>query len=378
MAVAEHGDTEIPMISRFLKQEAVLVVSWILAIISMFFIPPSFEYVHYLDIKVLGCLLALMIVVAVFRKIALFDRLAYTLLRKVRTNRQVSATLIGVTFFSSMLITNDVALITFVPFTMVVFSMVEDEKPILPTVILQTIAANVGSSLTPMGNPQNLYMYSFYGMSQQTFFSTMLPMVGAGAVLLGVCLLAVPKGTGRFSLSLQEPQNSDVKTIVYYCVLFVLAIAGVFNIVPWYVAVGLVVVGSRKDVLKEIDYSLLLTFVGFFIFIGNLGAIESVKLFLERILATRVFLVSLGASQLISNVPATLLLSHFTDESVQLLLGVNAGGCGTLIASLASVISFKIFTKKYSDASGKYLLVFTVLNGLFVALFIIVWAIFFI
>ncbi|MDD3998109.1 MAG: citrate transporter, partial [Sphaerochaetaceae bacterium] len=120
---------------------------------------------------------------------------------------------------------------------------------------------------------------------------------------------------------------------------------------------------------------LLLTFVGFFIFIGNLGAIESVKLFLERILATRVFLVSLGASQIISNVPATLLLSHFTDESVQLLLGVNAGGCGTLIASLASVISFKIFTKKYSDASGKYLLVFTVLNVLFVALFIIVWAI---
>ncbi len=376
MAVAELGETVLARVARFCKREAVLVVAWVLAILSMFFVPPSVEYVKYLDFKVLGCLFALMVVVAAFRRIRLFDLLAFRLLQKVTTNRQVAAVLVGITFFLAMLVTNDVALITFVPFAIIVYSMVGDLRPILPTVVLQTVAANIGSSLTPMGNPQNLYIYSFYGMDSATFFTTMLPLVAVGAVALAASLVLIPANRQRFSLAMQEPPRVAPGQAVRYVVLFLCALAAVFNVIAWYVSVLVVVAFSRKDVLKELDYPLLLTFVGFFVFVGNLGNMESVATFLKRLLEGRVFLTSLAASQVISNVPATLLLSHFTAEAGQLLLGVNAGGCGTLIASLASVISFKIHASHAPGQSGRYMVVFTAVNVTFVALFIATWAVF--
>ena len=372
-AVVVPGRTLRARLAIFYKHEIIFMAAWGLAGLSMLFIPPSPAYFTYIDFKVLGCLFALMMVVAGFRSIHLFDLLAYRMLLHVHSPFQVATVLVGITFFSSMWITNDVALLTFVPFTLVVFSLSGDQKPILLTVILQTVAANIGSSLTPMGNPQNLFMYTFYHMTSFQFFSTMLPMVFSGAILLGLFLLFIKNGTHKFSLSLEIPKIVNPFAIFRYVLLFIIALLAVFDVIPWYYAVVMVVLGAEKQLLKKIDYSLLLTFVGLFIFVGNLGALPPIKLYFEKLLAGRVFLTSIVASQLISNVPATFLLSHFTQDSRQLLLGVNVGGCGTLIASLASVISFKIYAKFNQDGVGKYLGIFSVVNGVFLLLFIMIW-----
>ncbi len=357
----------------FIRREPVLSMSWVLALISMAFVLPSPSYVRYIDWKVLGCLFALMLVVAGFRKMYLFTAFSTVLLRYAHTPRQVASMLVGLTFFTSMAITNDVALITFVPLTIVVFSLCNAQKPILMTVVLQTVAANVGSSLTPVGNPQNLYLYSYYGLPVKTFLFIMGPLVGAGALLLGILLLLIPSRSEEFQLRIQDVPQLDRKKLLRYLALFLLSIAAVFDVVPWYLTVVVVMLFSEKILLKNVDYPLLLTFIGFFVFVGNLGEIENVRIPLQRVLQGKVFLTSLVASQIISNVPATLLLSQFTQNSRDLLLGVNAGGCGTLIASMASVISFTCYSHYKPSGVGRYLGTFTWVNLLFVALFIGVW-----
>lgn len=360
-------------IVAFIKKEPVLSISWVLALASMAFVLPSPRYLRYIDWKVLGCLFALMLVVAGFRKMFLFTKLSTVLLQYAHTPRQVAALLVGLTFFTSMGITNDVALITFVPLTIVVFSLCNEQKPILMTVVLQTVAANVGSALTPVGNPQNLFLYSFYSLPLPAFFLTMLPFVGIGALLLWVLLFLVPSRSDDFCLQVQEVPQLDGKQLLRYLLLFLLSIGAVFNLVPWYLAVVLVILFSEKTLLRKVDYSLLLTFIGFFVFVGNLGELEQVSKVLQGLLQGREFLTSLLASQFISNVPATLLLSQFTENGRQLLLGVNAGGCGTLIASMASVISFKYYAQYKPSGAGTYLFAFTWINILFVALFVGVW-----
>lgn len=357
-------------IGFFISKEPVLSLSWILAVLSMILVPPSSSYLQYIDWKVLGCLFSLMVVVSGFRKMFLLTKLSSLLLQFAHSPRQVASVLVGITFFTSMGITNDVALITFVPLTIVVFSLCNDEKPILMTVVLQTVAANVGSSLTPVGNPQNLFIYSYYEMPISTFFLTMLPLVGFGALLLAVLLFLIPSHSQDFSFQNQEVPPLNKKELIRYLFLFFISLAGVFNLVPWYIAAVLVVIFSEKLLLKDVDYSLLLTFIGFFVFVGNLGTIERVKIALQNLLQGREFLTSLLASQIISNVPATLLLAQFTENASHLLLGVNAGGCGTLIASMASVISFKCFTHYKPSQAGKYLFTFTWVNLLFVLLFL--------
>ena len=373
VAAVAPGSNARAWIAEFFKRETVLVIAWSLALGSMFFIPPSSAYLGYMDFKVLGCLFALMLVVAGFSHINLFKQLAYQMLVRVRSPMQVSAVLVGITFFASMWITNDVALITFVPFTLVVFGLSGVQKPILLTIVLQTVAANIGSSLTPVGNPQNLYIYSYYHMAGGEFFAIMLPLVFAGVILLLLLLLFLRSPEDGFSSKLMPPNSIIPIQLVRYLGLFILALLAVFDVVPWYLAVLVVALGAQWSLIKEVDFSLLLTFVGFFIFVGNMGEIGAVRRFLEMLLEGRVFLTSLLASQIISNVPATLLLSHFTEDSRQLLLGVNAGGCGTLIASLASVISFKLYAKFNPKGTGRYLGVFTLVNVAFVALFIVVW-----
>ncbi|NBK22406.1 MAG: citrate transporter [Spirochaetia bacterium] len=359
----------------FIRREPVLSISWVLALISMAFVLPSPSYVQYIDWKVLGCLFALMLVVAGFRKMYFFTKFSTVLLRYAHTPRQVASMLVGLTFFTSMAITNDVALITFVPLTIVVFSLCNEQKPILMTVVLQTVAANVGSSLTPVGNPQNLFLYSYYALPVKTFLLTMFPLVLSGALLLGFLLLLIPSRSKDFQLHVQEVPPLDKKKLLRYLFLFLLSLAAVFNVLPWYLAVVVVILFSEKILLKNVDYSLLLTFIGFFVFVGNLGELEHVRLALQRLLQGRVFLTSLVASQIISNVPATLLLSQFTQNSRDLLLGVNAGGCGTLIASMASVISFTCYSHYKPSDAGRYLFAFTWVNMLFVALFVVVWVV---
>ncbi|AEV28248.1 Na+/H+ antiporter NhaD-like permease [Sphaerochaeta pleomorpha str. Grapes] len=359
-----------------LKREPVLMVSSFLALISMVLVPPSLSYIHYIDFKVLGCLFCLMLVVSGFQKIFLFNHIASFLLTFAHNPRQVSQVLIVLTFFSSMAITNDVALITFVPLTIVVFSLCRKTEPILPTIILQTVGANVGSSLTPVGNPQNLYLFSYYSIPAKTFFFTMLPLVFAGAMLLLLLSLSIPRTSKGFTVEIEKPAKMDVRQTIRYALLFLLSLGAVFNVLSWYSAVIIVVLFSEKILLKKVDYSLLLTFVALFIFVGNLGSLRYVQDFFRNLLEGRVFATSLIASQLISNVPATFLLSPFTGNSRQLLLGVNAGGCGTLIASMASVISFKYFINFAPNETKRYFYTFTGVNLLFVLLFTVIWILF--
>ena len=352
------------------------MASSFLALLSMLLVPPSPAYFHYIDFKVLGCLFCLMLVVLGFQKIFLFNHIASFLLTFAHNPRQVSLVLIALTFFSSMAITNDVALITFVPLTIVVFSLCRIKEPILPTIVLQTVGANVGSSLTPVGNPQNLYLFSYYSMGADIFFRTMFPLVFAGALLLVLVSLSIPSTSEVFVVAIEKPAKLDIRQTIRYTLLFLLSLGAVFNMVSWYAAVIIVILFSQRILLKKVDYSLLLTFVALFIFVGNLGSLSSVQDFFKNLLQGRVFVTSLIASQLISNVPATFLLSPFTENSKQLLMGVNAGGCGTLIASMASVISFKYVTNYDPSETKRYFYSFTAVNLLFVLFFIVIWAVF--
>jgi Na+/H+ antiporter NhaD/arsenite permease-like protein len=342
----------------------------------MLLVPPSFSYLHYIDFKVLGCLFSLMLVVLGFQKIFLFNFFASFLLSFAHNSRQVAAFLVGLTFFSSMAITNDVSLITFVPLTLIVFSLCRKTESILPTIVLQTVAANVGSSLTPVGNPQNLFLFTYFSIPPAAFFVTMLPLVTLGAGMLFLLLFTIPREKESFAVDIAKPANLDLLQTGRYCLLFLISLFSVFNVLPWYIGTAIVLFSSDRILLRKVDYSLLLTFLALFVFVGNLGSISAVQDFFKNLLEGRVFLTALVASQLISNVPATFLLSPFTSESRQLLMGVNAGGCGTLIASMASIISFIYFVNFAPDDTKRYFWKFTLVNILFVLLFVGLWVAF--
>ena len=363
------------------KIDTVLCIAWILAIISAFFVYPSKEYLGYIDFRSLGILWGLMVIIQGLKENSVFDRIASFLLSKVTKSWQLSAMLIFMCFFGSMLITNDVALITFVPFALMILHDCRREDMMIPTVVLQTVAANLGSMLTPIGNPQNLYLYGLTGMSLIGFIKIMLPFSLVSAILLVLSLLIIP---GR-EKSLSKNDRSSItshfgskRQIIIYAVLFAIALLTVVRILPWYVfaIIVLVIVGGMDyKILFRADYILLLTFIGFFIFTGNMGRIEVISSFLEEVLIGREFGISVALSQVISNVPATLMLSGFTMNYKSLLIGVNVGGLGTLIASMASLISYKAYSKEYQEKSGKYLLVFTAVNVVFLIALVLTYII---
>ena len=288
----------------------------------------------------------------------------------------MSAVLIFMCFFGSMLITNDVALITFVPFAMLILKNCKREDLMIPVIVLQTIAANLGSMSTPIGNPQNLYLYGITSMSLSEFVGTMIPYTLVAAILLALCIFFLPGKEKEIAVSkdfaVLKEFGSRIQIIIYM-VLFAVALLSVLRVLPWYVMAGIVfivVLGMDYKILFRADYMLLLTFIGFFIFTGNMARIDAVKDLLKTLTQGREFMVSVIASQFVSNVPATLMLSGFTGDFKELLIGVNAGGLGTLIASMASLISFKFFTREYKNKQGAYILVFTLLNIAFLAVFV--------
>ena len=359
---------------KWCKTEIVLSVAVLLAIASAFVIHPDKEYINYIDFRTLAILFCLMAVMAGLQKIGLFRYVAEKLLGKVSHIRGLTFILIMLCFFSSMLITNDVALITFVPFTFIVLKMImgdESEKFIVPVFVMQTIAANLGSMLTPIGNPQNLYLYGKTTMNFAGFILFMLPYTAMAFVLLAVwCLLFRYKGKKKIELKIE--QNTGIvqykKQLITYALLFAICILTVAHVVPYIVTLGIVlfvVFVLDRHVLKEVDYALLLTFIGFFIFIGNMGRVPAFNTFIQNIIEGNEVLTSVVASQFMSNVPAALLLSGFTEEYELLIIGTNLGGLGTLIASMASLISFKYIGKEYGHLKGRYMLYFTVANILF-------------
>ena len=360
-----------------IKSDPVLYIAWILALVSAFFVRPDKGYLDYIDFRSLGILWGLMVIIQGLKENSVFEKIGQLLMGKASKAWQLSAALIFMCFIGSMLITNDVALITFVPFGMLVLRSCQREDLMIPVIVFQTIAANLGSMATPVGNPQNLYLYGITRMSIGEFILCMLPFTMVAALLLVLCIFLLPGKNKDIVINSEYGIVREFGSrwqIIIYTVLFVIAILSVLRVIPWYVmaAVVLVIVaGMDFKILFRADYMLLLTFIGFFIFTGNMARIDSVNDFLNSVTSGKEFTVAVIASQFISNVPATLLLSGFTSNYKELLIGVNAGGLGTLIASMASLISFKFYSASYKERQKAYILYFTVANLAFLAVFVL-------
>ncbi len=331
---------------RYLHAEKVLTVSLLLAAGSALFVPPDAEYLGYLDLRVLALLFCLMLLVRGFQSIGLFDLLIEHIFQAVHSSRRLALLLVMLCFFSGMVITNDVALITFVPFAITALELCGQEDLTVRVVVLQTIAANLGSMATPIGNPQNLYLFSVSGMSLSEFLATMLPLTGVSLALILLALLSIPSREIHMHVEAKTPAMPR-REFFCYNVLFVLNLLVVFRVLHWLPALlatllGVLLLGHRQ-LLRQVDYALLLTFVGFFIFVGNLSRIEFVSSWIASVLQGHEILLAALFSQVCSNVPTAILLSGFSRNYTALLIGVNIGGLGTLIASMASLISFKIY-----------------------------------
>ena len=361
---------------EFIKNEIVLIISFILAVISAFFVTPNTGYLDYIDFRTLGLLFCLMAVMAGLNSMGVFKFIAEKMLSKVKTTSGLSVILGLLCFFSSMVITNDVTLITFVPFTITALKISKKIDKLIWIVTVETVAANLGSMLTPIGNPQNLYLFSKFNMTIGDFVSTILPY----ALLSLVLIVASCLFTGRDSLKSpkNETENNFSKLhIGIYITLFIIALLTVFHVIPYLITVAITIIAILifdRKVITKVDYSLLLTFIFLFIFIGNLGEIKPINDSLKSVVNGNEVIVGIVSSQVFSNVPAAILLSKFTENAKNLLIGVNLGGLGTLIASMASLISFK-FVAKEKVSTGKYVLTFTVLNIIFLILNLGLWVI---
>lgn len=356
-------------IINFVKKEAVLVISFAAAAATALFVPPSEKYVTYIDFKVLALLFCLMAIVAGLKEIGLFNVLAQKMTSGSQNTRGLFLSLVLICFFSSMLITNDVALITFVPFSILVLNITAQTNHLITVTVMQTVAANLGSMLTPVGNPQNLYLYSFYNITAADFFRITIPIAAAGLGLILIFSIFGKRETINVEFYRKE-KISSTKKLSAYLVLFALCLAAVFRLADYritFVAVLTSVAAMDRKLLREVDYSLLATFVLFFVFTGNMGNMEAVKTFLSGMIEGRELLFSVGLSQFLSNVPTAVLLSNFTGNFKSLVVGTNIGGLGTLVASLASLISYKLYVQTENAKPLRYLGVFTLINGIMLA-----------
>lgn len=332
-------------IRNFIKKEAVLCIALGLAALSVFWQPVDRGYLEYIDWDTLMLLFCLMAAMAGFQRLGVFQRIGDALLAAVKDTRSLLLILCFLPFFFSMLITNDVALITFVPFGMIVLQMCGKEKLVIPLVVLQTIAANMGSSLTPIGNPQNLYLYGQSGAKVGDFLLWMLPYTLVTGICIGLAVLFQKKEKVDY-----RPEKGGAVWgkkrkfyFISYAVLFLFCLLSVAKVLSpmilFFVTLAFLLAADRR-ILRCIDYALLGTFIGFFIFIGNLGRVSAFRDFFAGILTGHETLAGVISSQVISNVPAALLLSGFTDKWESLVVGTNLGGLGTLIASMASRMLF--------------------------------------
>lgn len=379
----------------FFQKETVLSISVILAVFSMFWIKPDHTYISYIDFRTLGLLFCLMTIVAGLKEIGVFDFLAEKMLSKAHGTKAIVTLLVLLCFFFSMVITNDVALITFVPLALIMLHKLPEELTeywLIKVVVMQTIAANLGSMLTPIGNPQNLYLYAQADMSAFALIRLMLPYSVVSLILLLIWIrFAASKASkmskkNNTSLSfsntsehhrenvLKSIANRKTEYLIAYLLLFAACLLTVAHILDFRIPLLLVVlyvIIRDHTLLGKVDYSLLATFTALFIFIGNLGRISQFSHFLSSIMTGRETITAILASQVMSNVPAAILLSGFANNYTSLIIGTNIGGLGTLIASMASLISFKYIAKENPHLRGKYFTLFTVANILFLAILLL-------
>ena len=350
-------------VRNFLRQNTVLAIALAAALVTSIVIPPDAEYLGYFDFKTLTCLFCTLACICALRNLKFFVTLARRIIKLCKNAKLCVLTLVYITFIGSMFLANDMALLTFLPLGFMVLQSAKQEKYMAFTFVMQNIAANLGGMLTPFGNPQNLYIYSKFNIPTGEFVSIMvLPFAVSIAVITLCCLIFVKP----------EPlaiENDDVvinrRRAAIYLALFALSVIIVFRLIPYQIGLVLVPLALMfldRDALKKVDYPLLLTFCAFFVFAGNMARISFVQAFFEWLLEKNTLLVSALSCQFISNVPSAVLLSQFTDNYRELLLGVNIGGAGTLIASLASLITFREYTKHYPEKTGKYIALFSVCN----------------
>ncbi|MCQ2071122.1 MAG: citrate transporter, partial [archaeon] len=348
----------------FVRRDPVLFASLLLAVLSMFLVPPSQKYIDYIDVRTLAILLCLMAVVAGISSTGAFDVLARSFLKGNRGIRATSAVLVGLPFFLSMFITNDVSLITFVPFAIVVLGMAGRRDLIIPVAVLQTLAANLGSMILPFGNPQNIFIASRYGVDLTDFLVTTGPYVAIGGLVLAVMLFMV--GGGGSDVRFDDgPGRTDVRRLAVFLILFTVSVCAVLRMLPYTYVLTIVMAGMllvAPRVLVKVDWGLLLTFVFLFVFAGNISSIDVVRDALGGLMSWDTVISSAFVSQFVSNVPAAVMLSNFTGDWAGLLAGVNIGGFGTPIASMASIITLRICSME-SDADRKrFLILFIVSN----------------
>lgn len=352
---------------RFLIGDPVLLSSLAAAIISTLFVPPSKKYFSYLDMRVLCILLSLMLVVAGLQKAGAFEIAIERMLKLVHNTRTLTAVLVSACFFSSMLITNDVALITFVPLGIMILTKAQKQRLLIPVIVLQTVAANLGSMLTPLGNPQNLYLYSLSNMTLGQFLRVMaVPCFISLLMLAAMIFLIKPEPIKPLAKS--TAKETDTAKIIPWLVLFLLCLLAVMRVVPFGVALAVVIMGALildKAIILRADYGLLLTFAFLFVFIGNIRSIPEVSAVLSSVVRGRELPTAILLSQVVSNVPAAMLLSKFTFHYSALLLGADLGGLGTLIASMASLISYRFYVSTAGAQKGRYFTEFTAVNLLF-------------
>ncbi len=347
----------------FVKKNAVVCIAFIAAVVTSIIVPVDKTYLGYFDYKTLTCLFCVLAVVCALKNINFFYMLARKVVQLFKTARMSVLALVYITFIGSMLIANDMALLTFLPLGYFVLNSTGKQKYMAFTFIMQNIAANLGGMLTPFGNPQNLYLYTKYEIPNLEFMGIMAPPFILSVAVITVCCFIFVKSE-PLSLS-DEKIHLEPKRTVLYLALFALSIAIVFRGIPY--AIGLVVIPSvlmivDRKALKAVDYGLLFTFVFFFIFAGNMARIDAVRELFSFLLNKSTLLFSVLSCQCISNVPSAILLSQFTDNYRDLLVGVNIGGVGTLISSLASLITFREYTKHNPGKTAYYIGVFSAFN----------------
>ena len=352
---------------QWCRANAMPVIAVLAAAVTAVFVPPDSAYLGYYDVKTLSCLFCILAVVCALRGAGLFPLLAQRLVRAFHTARSAVTALVVVTLIDSMLLTNDTALLTFLPLSWFVLESTGQTKWTALTFILQNCAANLGGMLTPFGNPQNLYLFNYYNIPNGEFLTIMLPPFLLSTVLILLCCLLLP----RESLTVPRQEAlPDKRRAVIYGVLFCVAVAMVLRGIPYWlglpvIAAALLVLDRRA--LLGVDWGLLVTFAAFFTFSGNMARIEPVRQLFRQLLTHGAMPVAALTSQVISNVPAAILLSQFTDDYPALLVGVNIGGAGTLVASLASLITFREYTKHVKGQTGRFLALFSAVSFGFLA-----------
>ncbi len=357
----------------FIKKNIVFVIALIAAVITMFIIPPDAEYLGYFDLKTLTCLFCVLAVVCGLKNINFFYILAREVVRRFGNLRLCVIAVVYITFIGSMLIANDMALLTFLPLGYFVLDVTQNRKYTALTFILQNIAANLGGMLTPFGNPQNLYLYSKYNIPTGEFMYIMALPFAISILIITLCCLFV--NPVRVEIPSDDTPPLPKGRTVILSALFVLAIAIVFRGIPYWIGlviIPIVMVFLDRKALLLVDYPLLMTFAAFFVFSGNMARIGIVRDFVSGLLEKNTLITAILSCQFISNVPSAILLSQFTDNYRELLIGVNIGGVGTLIASLASLITFREFTKNYPARTKSYILLFLAINFAFLLILTII------